>query len=105
PGPNFSKAIQDWQLNNDGTRKVPTGTNQNPRELISYEGAGYSTAAGLAAGPDGIYFTTLYPDTDSNPLDRGAQVLRVVYTGVATTSGQTQGGTSFGNQPLSLEPI
>lgn len=79
-GPNFGKSIQEWVLNPDGTRQIPaSGT--NPRELVSYEGSGYSTAAGLAAGPDGLYFTTLYEETNANPLVVGAKILRVIYTG------------------------
>jgi len=41
-------------LNPDGTRHVSAvGEAPNPRELVSYEGAGYETIAGLASGPDG----------------------------------------------------
>jgi glucose/arabinose dehydrogenase len=79
-GPNAFKAIQEWVINPDGTRRVSgAGEPANPRELISYEGAGYSTAAGIAMGPGGLYFTTLYPDVDPNPTALGAKVLRVVY--------------------------
>src|SRR4030095_3158832 len=74
-GPNFSKSIEEWVLDDAGNR---VGA---PRELISYAGAGYETAAALAAGPDGLYFSTLYPDTDPAPTNRGARILRVVYTG------------------------
>jgi glucose/arabinose dehydrogenase len=81
-GPNAGKAIQEWVLNPDGTRRVSAaGEAPNPRELVSYEGAGYESIAGLASGPDGLYFTTLYPDTNANPSAVGVRVLRVVYTG------------------------
>jgi hypothetical protein len=41
---------------------------------------GKATAAGLAAGPDGLYFTDLYKDRDFvSPIDRGANLLRVRY--------------------------
>ena len=37
---------------------------------------------GLAAGPDGLYFNTLYKDLNvTNPTERGAQVLRVRWVG------------------------
>lgn len=82
-GPNFSKSIQEWVLNNDGTRMVPAAGQQNPRELASYEGSGYATAAGIAPGPDGLYFSTLYPDADANPLNPGAKIFRIRYVGAA----------------------
>ena len=86
-GPNYAKSIQEWVLNPDGTRHVSAvGEAPNPRELVSYEGAGYETIAGLASGPDGLYFTTLYPDTNANASAVGVRILRVVYTG---TTGPT----------------
>jgi glucose/arabinose dehydrogenase len=89
-GPNFAKSIQEWVLNDDGTRRVSAdGEPPNPRELVSYEGAGYSTAAGLAAGPDGLYFSTLFPDTDPVGTNRGAKILRVVYTGASPAPAKT----------------
>lgn len=84
-GPNYAKSIQEWVLNPDGTRRVSAvGEAPNPRELASYEGAGYETIAGLASGPDGLYFTTLYPDTNVNASAAGVRILRVVYTGTTT---------------------
>jgi glucose/arabinose dehydrogenase len=84
-GPNYAKSIQEWVLNPDGTRRVSAaGEAPNPRELVSYEGAGFETIAGLASGPDGLYFTTLYPDTSANPSAAGVRILRVVYTGTTT---------------------
>lgn len=54
----------------------------DPRALIEYTGVGKATAAGLAAGPDGLYFTDLYPDgTATAPFDLGAKLLRVRYVG------------------------
>jgi len=80
-GPNFAKSIQEWILNDDGTRYVPqNGEPANPRELVSYEGAGLESIAGIAAGPDGLYFSTLYPDSGS-PTNTGAKLYRVVYVG------------------------
>ena len=52
------------------------------RTLLEYTGDGKSTAAGLAAGPDGLYFTDLYRDQDAaTPIDPGAQVLRIRHVG------------------------
>jgi PKD repeat protein len=52
--------------------------------LIEYIGAGRATAVGLAAGPDGLYFSDLYEDFgETTPVDRGAHVLRIRYVGVA----------------------
>jgi hypothetical protein len=65
-----------------------------PSPLIEYTGTGKATAAGLAAGPDGLYFTDLYKDTGfTSPIDRGANVLRVRYVqeppGYARPAGAT----------------
>ncbi len=70
-----------------------------PSSLIRYNGSGRATAAGLAAGPDGLYFTDLYDDLGSSPLDAGANVLRIRYVGVA---GFTADVTS-GNPPLAVQ--
>jgi hypothetical protein len=49
-----------------------------PTTLVTYTGNGQATAAGLAAGPDGLYFTELYQDQNSSsPIDPGARVLRI----------------------------
>lgn len=51
-----------------------------PSTFVEYTGVGKATAAGLAAGSDGLYFTDLYKDTDyTSPIDAGANLLRVVY--------------------------
>ncbi len=53
-----------------------------PQTLVEYVGVGRATVVGLAAGPDGIYFTDLYKDLDAQtPIDAGARVLRVRYVG------------------------
>jgi hypothetical protein len=54
----------------------------HPHGLVEYTGTGKGTAAGLAAGPDGLYFTELYKDLDyTTPIDPGARLLRVRYLG------------------------
>ena len=51
-----------------------------PTPLIEYNGSGKATCAGLAAGPDGLYFTDLYKDLNySSPTDPGANLLRLRY--------------------------
>ena len=82
------KLIEEWVLNPDGTRYVPrAGEPNNPRDLVKYQGSGRSTAAALAPGPGGLYFSTLYPDSaapDAVPWAPGAKILRVVYVGTAS---------------------
>lgn len=52
--------------------------------LIEYNGTGKATTAGLAAGPDGLYFTDLYRDFGyTRAIDRGARVFRVRWAGYA----------------------
>jgi glucose/arabinose dehydrogenase len=56
----------------------------HPRTLVEYTGTGKATAVGLAAGPDGLYFTDLYRDLGaSSPIDPGARLLRVRYVGTS----------------------
>jgi hypothetical protein len=51
-----------------------------PTTLVEYVGTGRATVVGLAAGPDGLYFTDLYKDIDAaTPIDPGARVYRVRY--------------------------
>jgi glucose/arabinose dehydrogenase len=48
-----------------------------PTTLLEYRGTGYATVVGLAAGPDGIYFSDLYKDNGTSPTERGATIWRV----------------------------
>jgi glucose/arabinose dehydrogenase len=53
-----------------------------PTTLIEYRGTGKSSIVGLAAGPDGLYFTELYEDTGANGATAvGARIFRVRYIG------------------------
>jgi len=66
------KRIVEFVPDRAGRYKVP------PRTLVEYTGVGKATAAGLAAAPDGLYFTDLYKDVDyTSPIQRGAKVWRV----------------------------
>lgn len=51
-----------------------------PTTLVEYVGEGKSTVVGLAAGPDGLYFTELYEDSGTGgPTGVGARIYRVRY--------------------------
>jgi uncharacterized repeat protein (TIGR01451 family) len=71
-----------------------------PTTLVEYNGVGRATAVGLAAGPDGLYFTDLYKDEDSeppNPIEPGANLLRIRYnaaTGADLVITKTDGQAS-----------
>ncbi len=68
------KRITEFVLNATG------GLVTGPDALIEYVGVGRSTVAALAAGPDGLYFSSLYEDTgDSGPTATGARIYRVRY--------------------------
>jgi glucose/arabinose dehydrogenase len=58
-----------------------------PSFLVKYNGTGRSTVSGLAAGPDGLYFTDLYEETGvGGATGVGGNVWRVRYVG--TSGGQ-----------------
>ena len=60
----------------------------HPVSLMEYTGTGKGTAAGLAAGPDGLYWTELYKDQgSSSPIDAGARLLRLRYVGTSPVCG------------------
>jgi PKD domain-containing protein len=68
-----------------------------PNPLVEYEGVGRGTAVGLAAGPDGLYFTDLYRDFGgTSATDPGASVFRIRWVGVADFTASTLSG----NAPL-----
>ncbi|WP_425397305.1 PQQ-dependent sugar dehydrogenase [Aeoliella sp.] len=51
-----------------------------PTSLVEYVGNGHASVVALAAGPDGLYFSTLYEDSgDSGPTASGARIFRVRY--------------------------
>ena len=53
---------------------------QGPIPFVDYVGDGYGTAAALAAGPDGLYFSEFYRDENSSgPTQIGGRVLRIRY--------------------------
>jgi hypothetical protein len=69
-----AKRITYFQLDSAGNRLT------GPTTFLRYTGTGKATVVGLAAGPDGLYFTELYKDLGAiTPIDRGARVFRVKY--------------------------
>jgi glucose/arabinose dehydrogenase len=51
-----------------------------PTNLVQYSGTGRGPVVGLAAGPDGLYFTELYEDSGANgPTAPGARIFRIRY--------------------------
>ena len=77
----LGKRISEFVLDEDGNLVA------GPLPLIEYVGAGRATATALAAGPDGLYFADLYKDFGaSTPTERGANVFRIRYAGVADFS-------------------
>jgi glucose/arabinose dehydrogenase len=64
-----------------------------PIDFVVYNGEGKATAVGLAAGPDGLYFSDLYKDQDyDSPIDRGANILRIKFIGVANFTASASAG-------------
>ena len=88
-----AKMIEEWVLNPDGTRRVSApGEARNPRPLVKYEGPGRHTAAALAAGPGGLFFSTLYPDDTDTPWDPGAKIYRIAFVGEADFTADVTAG-------------
>lgn len=55
-----------------------------PTPIVEYTGSGKATAVALAAGPDGLYFSDFYKDSDfSGPTDVGSNLLRLRFVGSA----------------------
>lgn len=76
--PSMGKRISEIAVTLDGALE------SGPDTFLRYDGTGKATVAGLAAGPDGLYFTSLYKDAGyATPADRGASVFRVRWTGYA----------------------
>ncbi len=70
-----------------------------PATLVEYNGSGKASCVGLAAGPDGLYFTDMYKDIDyQSPIDPGANIMRIRYVGAAAFSADVTTGPA----PLSV---
>jgi glucose/arabinose dehydrogenase len=93
PQPN-GKRIVEFELDAGGN--IING----PATLVEYHGAGKATAVGLAAGPDGLYFTDLYKDQDyGSPIDRGANILLLKFVGNAGFTADITAGVA----PLTVQ--
>jgi glucose/arabinose dehydrogenase len=76
----YGKKITEFVL--DASGNLVSG----PTTLLEYTGTGKATVAGLAAGPDGLYFTELYKDLNyTGPTDSGANVLRIRAVGISNS--------------------
>ena len=83
------KRIVEYNIDPDGILI------DGPNTIVEYTGSGKATAVGLAAGPDGLYFTDLYKDQEySGPIDTGANVLRIRFIGDADFSADPTSGTA-----------
>ncbi len=72
----LGKRITRFILDNNETRIA------GPIDFAVYAGSGQATCAALAAGPDGLYFSTLYKDFGAlYATDPGAEILRIRYVG------------------------
>jgi glucose/arabinose dehydrogenase len=68
------KRIVEFVLDDDGD--LVSG----PTTLVEYRGTGRGSVVGLAAGPDGLYFTEMYEDSGAQgPTAPGARIFRVRY--------------------------
>lgn len=77
----LGKRIVEFGLGSDG------GLQSGPETLAEYTGVGHATAVGIAAGPDGLYFSDLYPDpVGVSPIEPGAHVYRISYCGAECPS-------------------
>jgi glucose/arabinose dehydrogenase len=54
----------------------PAGRVTSTHPFLEYTGTGYATVAALAAGPDGLYFSDLFPD-QGTPIEHEAHVYRI----------------------------
>ncbi len=76
PGSPSCKSITEWVISSAGV------LTSGPRAICYYNGSGASTAAALATGPDGLYFSDLYEESGQNPIARGANILRLKWIGL-----------------------
>ncbi len=73
------KRVVEFTLDAAGNRVA------GPTTLVEYRGTGHGSVVGLAAGPDGLYFTELYEDSGANGATAaGARIFRIRYIGQLT---------------------
>lgn len=75
---NNAKCITEWEIDGNGVRVA------GPTIFAQYNGSGKASAAAIAAGPDGLYFSDFYTDDAfDNPIAPGSNILRIRYIGEA----------------------
>ncbi|HJP00462.1 MAG TPA: PQQ-dependent sugar dehydrogenase [Planctomycetota bacterium] len=67
------KRLTEWVLDANGDLDL------GPISFLEFTGGGHATCVGLAAGPDGLYFTDLYRDAGNSPTASGAHLWRVYF--------------------------
>lgn len=94
----YGKRVSEFAL--DASGNLAGG----PTTLVEYSGNGKATVSGLAAGPDGLYFTDLYVDQNfETPAARGANVLRIRYVGASAAPAAPTGlSATAGDAQVSL---
>ena len=86
----FGKKISEFIIGDD--ESLVSG----PTTFAEYNGSGKATAAGLTAGPDGLYFTDLYRDYGYvDPFDSGANLFRIRWVGFADFRAHFQGTSTI----------
>lgn len=77
---------------------------EGPTTFVEYVGQGKASIGGIVAGPDGLYFTDIYPDLNfQNPTAAGARVLRVKYVGTGAAPINFSGDRLAGEGPLTVQ--
>ena len=83
-GPTWASAVQPVGKRISEVVLAGEALARGPIPFVEYDGTGKATASGIAAGPDGLYFSDLYKDYGyETPIDRGANVFRIRWTGYA----------------------
>jgi glucose/arabinose dehydrogenase len=77
-GPTYAPGPQEHGKRISEISFTPDNEVADVTPLVEYNGTGRATVAALAAGPDGLYFSDLYPeDSSRGPADPGAKLYRV----------------------------
>jgi len=78
----LGKRIVEFGVSAGPTETDNGSITSGPTTILEYAGAGRASVVGLAAGPNGLYFSDLYKDLGAaTPIDRGASIYRLYYAG------------------------
>lgn len=80
------KKIWEFELDGNGEKLA------EPVVFLDYAGTGRATVAGIAFGPDGLWFSGLYRDEGTSPVEPGASLYRIVHTGIASFDATPRAG-------------